>query len=53
MWEESQIAGGARDDILSANCDSYSGFGFGPKKSCMISNGSKRKMTRATLRTEN
>lgn len=53
MREKSQIPGGARDDILDANCDSYSGLGLGPKKSCMISNDSKRKMTRAPLRTEN
>ena len=53
MREESQIAGGARDDIGGASCDSYSGLGFGPKKRRMISSGSKRKMTRAALRTEN
>ena len=53
MREESQITGGARDDIPGVNCDLYSGLGFGPKKSCTISNGRKRNMTRATLRTEN
>ena len=52
MRRESQIAGGARDEIRGAKYDSYFGLGFGQIKRWMIGNSDKIKMIRAALRIE-